>query len=133
MEHRSEEFRQCGHDEISPGGRLRESHRRSTIRRPLTLSKAGSASAGDNANSKYTYTLVADGTTQSRQTSSQAYLDMLEDIKGRFYKVTGAASGIGRATVIQLAELGAGGIAISDVNEAGLAETTELCMGATSL
>ena len=40
--------------------------------------------------------------------------------------VTGAASGIGRALAIRLADEGIAGIAISDVNEAGLAETAEL-------
>ncbi|KAK7202708.1 putative short chain dehydrogenase/ reductase [Myxozyma melibiosi] len=48
-------------------------------------------------------------------------------ISGRIYSVSGAASGIGRATVIRLASLGAGGLAISDVNEAGLNETIKLC------
>ena len=52
---------------------------------------------------------------------------MLNSIKGRIYTVTGAASGIGQATAIQLAELGAAGLAISDVNESGLEETTRLC------
>lgn len=52
---------------------------------------------------------------------------MLSTIKGRVYTVTGAASGIGRATAIKLAELGAAGVSISDVNEAGLEETKELC------
>jgi NAD(P)-dependent dehydrogenase (short-subunit alcohol dehydrogenase family) len=52
---------------------------------------------------------------------------MLSSIKGRLYTVTGAASGIGRATTIKLAQLGAAGISLSDVNEAGLNETKELC------
>jgi NAD(P)-dependent dehydrogenase (short-subunit alcohol dehydrogenase family) len=52
---------------------------------------------------------------------------MLSSIKGRLYTVTGAASGIGRATAIKLAQLGAAGISISDVDEAGLSETKELC------
>ncbi|KAK7203730.1 putative short chain dehydrogenase/ reductase [Myxozyma melibiosi] len=47
-------------------------------------------------------------------------------IKGRVYVVTGAASGIGRATVLKLAQLGAKGVAISDLNEAGLEETKKL-------
>ncbi|KAL1980674.1 hypothetical protein VTN96DRAFT_3654 [Rasamsonia emersonii] len=46
-------------------------------------------------------------------------------MEGRFYVVTGAASGIGQAVTIRLAELGAAGIAISDVNVAGLEETKE--------
>lgn len=47
-------------------------------------------------------------------------------MKGRFYAVTGAGSGIGRATTIRLAELGAAGVAISDVDEKGLEETKRL-------
>lgn len=49
-------------------------------------------------------------------------------MEGRFYVVTGAASGIGQAVTIRLAELGVAGIAISDVNVAGLEETKEKCM-----
>ena len=40
--------------------------------------------------------------------------------------ITGAASGIGRALAVKLAEEKIAGIAISDVNEAGLAETGEM-------
>jgi len=40
--------------------------------------------------------------------------------------VTGAASGIGRALAIHFAQLGVAGVAISDVNEAGLSETAEI-------
>lgn len=40
--------------------------------------------------------------------------------------ITGAASGIGRALAVGLAKEGIAGIAISDVNETGLAETAEL-------
>lgn len=40
--------------------------------------------------------------------------------------VTGAASGIGRALALRLAREGIAGIAISDVNEAGLSETAGL-------
>ncbi|MEP6788400.1 MAG: SDR family NAD(P)-dependent oxidoreductase, partial [Acidobacteriota bacterium] len=39
--------------------------------------------------------------------------------------VTGAASGIGRALAVRLAQEKIAGIAISDVNEDGLKETTE--------
>ncbi|CAK7227594.1 hypothetical protein SCUCBS95973_006594 [Sporothrix curviconia] len=48
----------------------------------------------------------------------------------RFYTVTGAASGIGQCTAVRLLQLGAAGVAISDVNEAGLEKTLELCVAA---
>ncbi len=48
-------------------------------------------------------------------------------MKGKVFAVTGAGSGIGRATAIRLAELDAQGIAISDVDEPGLQETKSLC------
>ncbi|CAK7225751.1 hypothetical protein SBRCBS47491_005996 [Sporothrix bragantina] len=48
----------------------------------------------------------------------------------RFYTVTGAASGIGQCTAVRLLQLGAAGVAISDVNEAGLEKTRELCVAA---
>jgi short-subunit dehydrogenase len=40
--------------------------------------------------------------------------------------ITGAASGIGRALAVRLAREGIAGIAISDVNETGLAETAKM-------
>jgi NAD(P)-dependent dehydrogenase (short-subunit alcohol dehydrogenase family) len=43
-------------------------------------------------------------------------------MSGKVTLVTGAASGLGRATALRLAQAGAG-VAIVDVNEAGLAET----------
>jgi NAD(P)-dependent dehydrogenase (short-subunit alcohol dehydrogenase family) len=49
-------------------------------------------------------------------------------LNNKYFAVTGAASGIGQATVLRLAELGASGIAISDVDEKGLSETAKLCM-----
>jgi NAD(P)-dependent dehydrogenase (short-subunit alcohol dehydrogenase family) len=51
----------------------------------------------------------------------------MSSIAGRVYTVTGAASGIGQAAAIRLAELGADGLALSDVNEAGLDQTKKLC------
>ncbi|KAB5563449.1 putative short chain dehydrogenase/ reductase [Coniochaeta sp. 2T2.1] len=48
-------------------------------------------------------------------------------MRGKVFAVTGAGSGIGRATTLRLAELAAQGIAISDVNEAALEETKALC------
>ncbi|KAF2500588.1 putative short chain dehydrogenase/ reductase [Lophium mytilinum] len=48
-------------------------------------------------------------------------------MQGKVFTVTGAASGIGRATAVLLAEQGAAAIAICDVNEAGLKETEESC------
>ncbi|TVY33495.1 Chanoclavine-I dehydrogenase [Lachnellula subtilissima] len=51
----------------------------------------------------------------------------MRGIKGKVYTVTGAASGIGQATTVRLAELGAAGIAISDVDVVGLEKTKKLC------
>ncbi|MBN8803928.1 MAG: SDR family NAD(P)-dependent oxidoreductase [Sphingopyxis terrae] len=45
------------------------------------------------------------------------------DIKGKTAIVTGAASGIGRATAVALAERGAAAIALVDVNDIDLRET----------
>lgn len=49
------------------------------------------------------------------------------DLEGKVIAVSGAASGIGRATALRLVELGAGGLALSDVDVAGLEETKNLC------
>jgi NAD(P)-dependent dehydrogenase (short-subunit alcohol dehydrogenase family) len=48
-------------------------------------------------------------------------------MKGKVFTITGAASGIGRATTVRLAQLGATGIAISDIDEVGLEQTKMLC------
>lgn len=50
---------------------------------------------------------------------------MNTDMTGKVALVTGAASGLGRATALKLAQAGAN-IALLDVNEAGLAETAGL-------
>lgn len=48
--------------------------------------------------------------------------------EGRIYTVTGAASGIGQAVSIRLAQLGVAGLALSDLNVRGLEETKKRCM-----
>jgi NAD(P)-dependent dehydrogenase (short-subunit alcohol dehydrogenase family) len=50
-------------------------------------------------------------------------------VEGKVCVVTGAASGIGRALAIELARRGARGIAIADVHEPGLRETTAALRG----
>lgn len=47
---------------------------------------------------------------------------------GKICPITGAASGIGRATAQKMSSLGAT-LALSDINTAGLAETNDLCGG----
>lgn len=54
---------------------------------------------------------------------------MNTDMTGKVALVTGAASGLGRATALKLAEAGAQ-LMLVDVNEAGLAETAGLLGGA---
>ncbi|KIV91541.1 hypothetical protein PV10_06070 [Exophiala mesophila] len=48
-------------------------------------------------------------------------------MEGKVFAVTGAGSGIGRATAIRLAELGARGVALSDLFESALEETKAEC------
>ena len=52
----------------------------------------------------------------------------MENFNGRVAAVTGAGSGIGRALARELARRGAH-LALSDINETGLAETVSLCEG----
>ncbi|EAW15384.1 SDR family NAD(P)-dependent oxidoreductase [Aspergillus fischeri NRRL 181] len=52
---------------------------------------------------------------------------MPSSIAGRVYTVTGASSGIGQATAVKLAKLGAAGLALSDVNVEGLQKTKDEC------
>lgn len=48
-------------------------------------------------------------------------------MEGKVFAITGAGSGIGKATAIRLAELGAKGIAISDLDIDGLQDTRSQC------
>ena len=52
----------------------------------------------------------------------------MKDVRGRVAAITGAGSGIGRALSVELARGGAH-VAISDVDEAGLADTARACEG----
>ncbi|KAK5940997.1 hypothetical protein PMZ80_006274 [Knufia obscura] len=51
---------------------------------------------------------------------------MASSLNGKVALITGAASGIGRATAVKLSKLGCA-LALTDVVEAGLSETAELC------
>ena len=52
----------------------------------------------------------------------------MKDLQGRVAAVTGAASGIGRALALELVRRGAH-VALSDVDESGLADTVARCEG----
>ncbi len=52
--------------------------------------------------------------------------DCFLNLSGRRYLITGAASGIGRATAVLLSRLGAE-LILADLNESGLKETQNLC------
>lgn len=47
-------------------------------------------------------------------------------MEGNFYSITGAGSGIGRATAIRCAELGASGVTLCDLSTEGLEVTKEM-------
>jgi butyryl-CoA dehydrogenase len=57
-----------------------------------------------------------------------ATLPRVKDFNGRVAAITGAGSGIGRALAQQLSRRGTH-LALSDINEPGLAETVSLCEG----
>jgi NAD(P)-dependent dehydrogenase (short-subunit alcohol dehydrogenase family) len=51
------------------------------------------------------------------------------ELKGKVAVVTGAASGIGRATALKFAEQGAAGVVVADLNEEGLAPVARAVSG----
>lgn len=76
--------------------------------------------------------LLASDTYQQRQTEVNYFASTSSShpsimVKGKVFTVSGAASGIGQATAIRLAELGARAIAISDINLVGLEATKDTC------
>lgn len=59
--------------------------------------------------------------------SSNLNLIMAEQVmEGKYYSITGAGSGIGRATAIRCVQLGAAGLTLCDLNMEGLEETKKL-------
>jgi hypothetical protein len=75
---------------------------------------------------------VASDTYQQRQADVNSFASISSShpsimVKGKVFTVSGAASGIGQATAIRLAELGARAISISDINLVGLEATKDTC------
>lgn len=75
---------------------------------------------------------VSSDTYQQRQTDVNSFTSTSSShpsimVKGKVFTVSGAASGIGQATAIRLAELGARALAISDINLVGLEATKNTC------
>jgi NAD(P)-dependent dehydrogenase (short-subunit alcohol dehydrogenase family) len=54
-------------------------------------------------------------------------------MNGKFYAITGAGSGIGRATAIRCTELGAAGLTLCDLSVEGLEVTKKLMYSPRSL
>ncbi|MEW6554769.1 MAG: SDR family NAD(P)-dependent oxidoreductase [Actinomycetota bacterium] len=53
----------------------------------------------------------------------------MKDLRGKAVLITGAASGIGRATALEFARAGAGPMLLCDVDEGGLEETAAMVRG----
>lgn len=55
--------------------------------------------------------------------------DALRSMEGKIYAITGAGGGIGRATAVRAAQLGAAGLALCDVNVDALEGTKKILYG----